>query len=494
MNSINIYFLSRIQDGTEFSLYEKRLSGRSEALTIREHEKNSLVSFISELLSSGAVLSDFESFYFSYSIPQIGKEFDLLKITPDSILNIELKSQEIPFDKIEEQLIRNKHYLRHLDRNIYSFTYIASTHDIYWLNDNEQLMFSDIFALLKVLQQLSGMYSSDIDRLFRASEFLVSPLNTPDKFVENKYFLTKQQEEFKKAIFSFLRQDETQHYEITGLAGTGKTLLLYDIVKECSKHDRCCVIHCGTLSNGHEFLNRHLNNVRIISAKSAQHLFDFSGYKYIFVDEAHRLHKAAYDAIIAAVSASAKICFWSLDANQTLSKAEQERDIASQIEQLNPLKSFHLTKKIRTNQEMANFIQLLLDLSNTRLFREYPNVSLVYADTVEEAKDVLKYYQTQGFTFINYTPSLYNPSTLDQYPNSLNAHLVIGQEFDNVIMILDDHFGYDEAKKLRAKIHPNPDYLYRKMLIQGVTRVREKLCLLVVDNQPLFHEVLTILS
>lgn len=48
-------------------------------------------------------------------------------------------------------------------------------------------------------------------------------------------------------------------------------------------------------------------------------------------------------------------------------------------------------------------------------------------------------------------------------------------------------------KKLRAVRHPNPDYLYRKMLIQGVTRVREKLCLLVVNNKPIFQEILAIL-
>ena len=103
-------------------------------------------------------------------------------------------------------------------------------------------------ALLNIMHRLSGIYTSDITQLFRASEFLVSPLNTPEKFISNEYFLTKQQEEFKQAIFSFVRQSTAHHYKITGLAGTGKTLLLYDIAKECSKLDRCCVIHCGSLS------------------------------------------------------------------------------------------------------------------------------------------------------------------------------------------------------------------------------------------------------
>lgn len=493
MNAINLYFLSRIEDREEFALYEKRLSMRPQLLSVREHERASLASFVSYASASGASLQDFDSFYHNYSIPQIGKEFDLLKITPNYILNIELKSQEIEFEKIQTQLKRNKHYLRHTGRQIYSFTYTASTNEVYQLNDSETLEFSDITALLNIMRQLSGAYITDINQLFRASEFLVSPLNTPEKFIRNEYFLTKQQEEFKQAILAFMRQNTWQYYKITGLAGTGKTLLLYDIAKECSKHNKCCIIHCGSLSDGHVFLNDHLQNVKIISAKCAQRYFDFSEYEYIFVDEAHRLHNAAYDAIIAAVSGSDKFCFWSLDANQTLSQAEQQRDISSQIDQLTSLKSFRLTQKIRTNQEMANFIQLLLDLRDTRHFQEYPNVSLVYAGTVVEAKEILNYYRRQNYTFINYTPSIYYASTLDQYPDSLSTHSVIGQEFDNVIMILDSHFAYDDEKKLRAVTHPNPDYLYRKMLIQGVTRVREKLCLLIVENMTLFQEILSIL-
>ncbi|MDD2357016.1 MAG: hypothetical protein PHX13_03785 [Thiovulaceae bacterium] len=37
----------------------------------------------------------FENYYLNYEIPQIGKEFDLLRIGTDSIINIELKSEKI---------------------------------------------------------------------------------------------------------------------------------------------------------------------------------------------------------------------------------------------------------------------------------------------------------------------------------------------------------------------------------------------------------------
>ena len=54
----------------------------------------------------------FNDFHISYSIPQIGKEFDLLRITEKNILNIELKSEFT--SKIKNQLLKNRYYLKFL--------------------------------------------------------------------------------------------------------------------------------------------------------------------------------------------------------------------------------------------------------------------------------------------------------------------------------------------------------------------------------------------
>lgn len=52
----------------------------------------------------GINISNFNDFYIGYTIPQIGKEFDLLRFTDKSILNIELKRQIT--SKIKYQLIK----------------------------------------------------------------------------------------------------------------------------------------------------------------------------------------------------------------------------------------------------------------------------------------------------------------------------------------------------------------------------------------------------
>ena len=50
-------------------------------------------------------MSDLDCFFYGFSILQISKEFDLLKIYEDGpVINIELKSQEIEIEKIEQFL------------------------------------------------------------------------------------------------------------------------------------------------------------------------------------------------------------------------------------------------------------------------------------------------------------------------------------------------------------------------------------------------------
>ena len=45
---------------------------------------------------------------------------------------------------------------------------------------------------------------------------------------------------------------------------------------------------------------------------------------------------------------------------------------------------------------------------------------------------------------------------------------------------MDDSFYYDENGVLQGVPHPNPDYLYPNLFYQGITRVREKIALVIV--------------
>ena len=94
-----------------------------------------------------------ENFYLNYKIPQINKEFDLLRIGKTSIVNIELKSKNIDEERILKQLQRNYYYLSFLDRKIYCFTFIAEDKSVYQY-DNNELLKVDIAEIVKALKEV----------------------------------------------------------------------------------------------------------------------------------------------------------------------------------------------------------------------------------------------------------------------------------------------------------------------------------------------------
>ena len=124
----------------------------------------------------------------------------------------------------------------------------------------------------------------------------------------------------------------------------------------------------------------------------------------------------------------------------------------------------------------------------------YGGVTLSYANNYEEARNIIAYFKKQGYVFINYSKSDYKHSPYSEYEEDFDTHHVIGQEFDNVLMLMDNSFYYDENGILRGIPHPDPDYLYPNLFYQGITRVREKIALVIVDAPELFGKISSIFS
>lgn len=152
---------------------------------------------------------------------------------------------------------------------------------------------------------------------------------------------------------------------------------------------------------------------------------------------------------------------------------------------------FGLSEKIRTSREIASFYRNLLDLRDTaRTYMNYFNIEILYANDALEALELIDLYEERyGYIFISYTKSIYKSSPIDVYPSNHDTHHVIGQEYDRVMIMADDNFRYDEDGRIQGRIHPNPDYRFYKLLYQGVSRAREKLCILVVNNYTMFKQI-----
>ena len=482
---------------TVFNCIERHSAGKIDKTKTKIHEIASLRIFVDSLLHTGVSIDNLDGFYYGYEIPQIGKEFDLLKFSRSECLNIELKSQQVPEDQILSQLCKNRYYLSHLEKTILQYTVVTEPFQCYRLGDDEQLYHVPFIEISNKVRTFELDPSAEIDKMFRVSDFLISPLNTPEKFINGQYFLTNAQEQIKKKILSDINLNAYQgFFSITGKPGTGKTLLLYDIAKELSASNNTILIHCGKLADGQHKLNAFIPNFKVVSA--AQLKYDtqiFSACKNVLVDEAHRIYPAQFEALCKNVKNNGQICVFSSDPEQVLSAAERRNGITQKIENLPLVGKYELSEKIRTNKELASFIISVKNLSRKpKIPMDYSNVTLAYANDVREAKILIQYYKNRGYTFINYSKSNYCYSPYSEYEEDFDTHHVIGQEFDNVLMLMDNSFYYDAEGKLQGVDHPNPNYLYPNLFYQGITRVREKIALIVVNAPDLFEKISSIVE
>ena len=66
---------------------------------------------------------------------------------------------------------------------------------------------------------------------------------------------------------------------------------------------------------------------------------------------------------------------------------------------------------------------------------------------------------------------------------------VVGKDYENVLMVLDNNYFYSN-NKLSSYNSKKNDYLYLKILYQGLSRTRENVSLIIYKNKKLFKEIL----
>ena len=522
MKALNLYILTRIRESGEFSRLENILSGRNWHKEFSAHEVSSLCTLTDRLVPfledrdrpagdpCHGWASYFDGFYFSYTIEHISKEFDLLKLSPDAgcVLNIELKSEAIEEDRVQRQLEQNRYYLSHISRTILSYTYVMETDTLYCLNDHGFLKKCQMSELACALKRpaLQMFVEDNINQYFRAQDYLISPVGSPEKYLTGRYFLTNQQSEFRRQILELLsgrgksgenpsaagtvaqRNPDSHSQEIpvislTGYAGTGKTLLLFDLAREFSRRRKVLFLHGGELKEGHRLIDRRLHKVRILSGTDPRVMaglsgrtMDLSGYRVILVDEANRFSADVLRGLLEKAAFFRIPCIFSYDPHSLLGPIPPMQEAETIIGESETLR-LELSGNIRINRPVFSFLRTLFHRKDRPGYVDYSCIDVLYAADRREEKVLTAYYLSRGYELIRTSRE------------SFAAGEIISREFDKVLMVMDRRFYYDDDLRLCARGEKEAAIT---PLYEGLSRARENLCLVIVGNRELYSQILSI--
>lgn len=488
MKSINLISLINAKRDLPvdvFDLYQEK-----NGFSLKEREYDDLILLANKIQEEKKEIELLDDYFVGFTINQISKEFDLLKFGKGKVINIELKGQNTG-ERMKRQLEKNRYYLSFLEREMENFTYVSEEEKLYRFTE-EDLVEVPFSVLIDLLWKMEPEEISDIHSLFNPSDYLVSPFNSTKKFINNSYFLTDHQENIKKEILETWEAEGDVFYTIQGAAGTGKTLLTYDIAKTFIDNDkRVLLLHVGNLNNGHIKL-RSVYNWTVVAIKHLK-FHNIGDYDLIVVDETQRIYEDQLIQIITDVKKHANACVFSFDPQQVLASWEIKRNIPGIISEMVSAKSFKLSDKIRTNKEIGEFVKKLFNKNYQPTVISFQNIDIQYFSKVENGKRYLEMLEEQEWEVINFTPSQYARYPYDSYRSIMGgtAHSVVGQEFDIVAVALDSHFFYDENGYLDTQGFPWPPYYHpTKMLFQMVTRTRKRLKLVILNNPLLLKTLL----
>lgn len=214
---------------------------------------------------------------------------------------------------------------------------------------------------------------------------------------------------------------------------------------------------------------------------------------FIF-DEAQRLYIDQVNGFIA----TNKTLIFAHDVQQRLNKRNKAEEVVALIKKAaRDDNHYKISTKIRQNKELASFIRKFFQLARIREDEmkgdSYKDISFYYVtDNNNNAKIYIEYLKEQGWEHIYLTTSNYTSENLDSvhFGSMQSAHKAIGQEFNNVVVIITPDFYYDNHKlSYKSKSHYNPI----ETLFQAVSRTRKKLKFVIINNPEVYKACMKII-
>jgi hypothetical protein len=475
MRCYNLYFISQLENDRVFERTDAVWAERNQPFHLKSHEKNCVAGVVRLLFPLCPSPAFFEGFAFSYTIPHIGKEFDLLKISEHGILNIELKSSNVGKKNIREQLLKNKYYLSHLSKPVTLFTYVHKGDLFFTLDENEKLVCCSPHEVALALSLFAGGHIEDLDPLFKAGQYLISPVGEPERFIAGNYFLTQHQRYAKNKILS-ANDQAFGAVAITGSVGTGKTLLLYDLCKTLAESGkRCLFIYPGDLKEGHRYLDSKLEGVNVRSLSEMLNTPP-QNFDCVFVDEVNKMPRRLFDQLLLASEAENLLLFVTYDPDGYTSLQEKASQIPGLIECSEKIKKVRLTNTIRTNERLLTFAKALFENKKPAAPLDHTKIKLLYCPE-SALESTLLYYTQKGY-------ALFSCQT-----KNVDITLPVSfSESEKAVIMVGESYCYSKGRLSCLGFSKTEEQVLLGRLKRALLRVREELVLVVSD--PIFYSQL----
>ena len=481
----NLKALLAASESSEIFDSYKRINDMS---TIANHELNDILEVSKRIVSLAQTKEQLYGYIFDKTVTvTVREQFDILRFSENSIFNIELKSGVKPLPEILDQLVRHHYLLSCVSgkREIHLFTYVSEINILYELVDGdlEESSFDRMVSLIS-----TDYVEEDPLSVLKPDDFIISPYSDIERFKNFKYFLNTEQRKF--VTYKLENIDSPYHCMLKGGAGTGKSLVLFDLAKKLtSSGKKVLFIFCSALPD-HEIINSNVSfkfvDIVNINIKNIKNEYDF-----IILDESQRLYEEQFNDLFKTDA----VLVFGLDKAQTLKYEEDELDVEGVLDKhFSKENIFDLKDKVRTDVSLSTFILKFFNKSTNGLQPiDFPKVNAVYFLDKNEAIRFIRNLKTVK----NYTPievAQYRAKTTKNlhnkkiYEYSLDAFRVIGREYDNVVIPLDSRVSYVNNRLIFS---PNGYFPYKSIngLFQALTRVKKNLMFVVVNNPTIYIEI-----
>ncbi|MCH4171131.1 MAG: DUF2075 domain-containing protein [Lactobacillus sp.] len=452
-------------------------------------------SFSEQVISQLADGEDVDGWFLGTDLGVIA-DFDVLWFGDGILINLDLKHERTPDmnPRIIKKFQQQSRFIRLLNmEHLINITYVSSEKQMFIVKDNslEKISFE---SLVQVLLKCQSSTSENLIANLSSKDYLVSPITDVEAFLNGEYWLTEDQERISESCM------RPGVFGVQGEAGSGKTLIAYDLAKKLNKNKNVLFIFSGNLRSAHQILQNKLSSVDFISAKHVKDQ-ELDKYDYVMVDEAQRLYEDSRKKVAtwAEKNFESHTVIFFYDMKQALGRKDSGNHMHSLCVSFQKRKKgtiYQLKKGLRSNPSIHAFVRQVMSLEkkppkDVGLENIRACVEVRYFKCAKDSFGWLESQIKQDYLFIVPTPSSYDESSSDAFKRYASdykeTHSVIGGEYDSVVTYLDESVSYDNKGHLQGSYKEYYHIMNESYV--NMSRAKEHLALAIINNPDVYQAI-----